>query len=249
MSKLQLLGIGVLASGAALGFGTGSPVGLAFTSVCLIVGLVMVVASEARGTRPKRGNSQPPDSHGLQTQVLVAVKEIHARPQRGGKFQEIGDPNQPDLEFDVFLKCWLVNETDVPLGIQSLQLELKSSDGSTRVAERISGDLENWRLGKLQEEWEVWDVHLRAALESVSELDTAQPLQCGLAREGWLHFRLRNVTPSEFKSGPMQISVKDSLSHTHVGTASGARHLPGRIWPVLPKAAPAASSSPEVATG
>jgi hypothetical protein len=180
---------------------------------------------------------------------MVAIKDVHARPHQNGRFRAIHDPDQPDLELEVFLKCWLVNETDVPVNIESVHLELKSPDGSSRIAERICGDCERWQLGALEEEWDEWDMRLRIAMEGVSELDTILPLECGLAREGWLHFQLRNVTPAEFRSSPMQISLKDSLAQTHVASASGLRHLPGRIWPVLATGAAASSSSTELATG
>jgi len=247
MAKLQLVGIGVLACGAITGFATGGPFGLVCASICLIVGLVMVVASEARGTRPERGDTSQAR---LKTRLMVAIKDVHARPHQGGKFRTIQDPDQSELELEVFLKCWLVNETDVPLRIASLRLELKAPDGSSRVAEPVSGDFHNWQLGALQEEWKDWDMRLRVAMEGVVELDTALPLECGLAREGWLHFRLRDVTPAEFRSERMQISITDSLSQVHVGTATGVRHLPGRIWPLLATSAAAGSaSSAELATG
>jgi len=246
MSKLHLIGIAVLACGAISGFVAGGAFGLVFASICLIVGLVMVVASEARGTKPQRGEAT---SARLKTRMMVAIKDVHARPHQGGKFRAIEDPDQSDLELEVFLKCWLLNETDLPLTIESLQFELKAPDGSSHVAEQIRGDFHNWQLGALQEEWEDWDVRLRVATEGVRELDTVSRLECGLPREGWLHFRLRNVTPSEFRSEPMQISITDSLSQIHTGTANGLRHLPGRIWPVLATSAAAGSTSTEVAAG
>jgi hypothetical protein len=230
MSKPALVGLGVLTAGGALGFvAGGGPAGLVLAAVCLIIGLVLVVASEAQGTGP----SGAPHSSRQETRILVLLKDIHARPQRGGKFQEISDPNQPDLEFEVFVNCWLLSETDLPLRIsESPQLTIKTSDGSTRVGERISADLEKWRLGNLVTDQ--WDSEIvRAAQDRISELNTTEPLQCGVPREGWLHFRVRNITPSEFRTAVMELSVKDSLSSTHVGIASGARHLPGRIWPIV----------------
>lgn len=243
MSRLQLVGIAFLACGAISGFATGGPFGLILASVCLIVGLVMVVASEARRAQPEAGES----SRKMRARVMLAIKDVHARPHQGGRFSAIHDPDQPDLELEVFLKCWLVNETAVPLNIETVQLELKASDGSSRLAEPVHGDIENWQLGALQEEWETWDMRLRVAMEDVSELDTTVPLECGLVREGWLHFRFRNVTPAEFRSEPLQISLTDSLSHVHVATAPEARHLPGRIWPVLATGAAAGSPSPGIA--
>ncbi len=235
-----------MACGAITGFATGGAFGLVCASVCLIVGLVMVVASEARGTKPEAGLSSAPR---LRTRLLVAIKEVHARPHQGGKFRAIHDPDQPDLELEVFLRCWLVNETDLPLRIDSLQLELQGSEGPPRVAEQVCGDFDRWQLGALQEEWKDWDMRLRVEMEGVAELDTATPLECGVAREGWLHFRFRRVTPAEFRSAPMQVSIRDSHAQVHVGSAAGVRHLPGRIWPVLAAVARAGSASTEVASG
>jgi hypothetical protein len=180
--------------------------------------------------------------------MIVAIKDVHARPHQGGRFRAVHDPDQADLELEVFLKCWLVNESDVPITIQSLQLELETSNGSKSIAERIS-DFQNWQIGALQEEWDEWDMRLRVAMDKVCELDTSTPLECGSAREGWLHFRLHNVTPSDFKSAPMRISLTDSLAQVHVAAANGIRHLPGRIWPVLASGAAAANASTEVAAG
>jgi len=245
MSKLQLVGIGVLACGAITGFAAGGAFGLVVASVCLIVGLVMVVASEARGSKPERG---PLSAAKPTARMIVAIKDVHARPHQGGRFRAVHDPDQSDLELEVFLKCWLVNETNVPLTIQSLQLELETSNGSKCIAERIS-DFQNWQIGALQEEWDEWDMRLRVAMEKVSELDTTSPLECGLAREGWLHFRLHNVTPANFKAAPMQVTLRDSLAQVHVAPANAIRHLPGRIWPVLASGAAAANASTEFAAG
>jgi hypothetical protein len=197
--------------------------------VCLIIGLLLVVASTARGI----GQTETAHAAPQETRILVLLKDIHARPQRGGKFQEISDPNQTDLEFEIFVNCWLLNETDLPLRIsEGPQLTLRTSNGSATVGERVGADLENWRLGNLVTDQ--WDTDIvRAAQERISELDTTELLECGVPREGWLHFRVRNVSPSEFRTTVVELSVKDSLSCTHVGIANCPRHLPGRIWPFL----------------
>ena len=237
MARPELLGIGALSVGAALGFIMGGPGGLVLAALCLIVGLVLLVSADARGTKAVGVQATRPAHQ--KTQVLLLVKDVHARPQRAGKFQEIQDPNQADLEFELFLHCWLVNETDLPLLriVEGPQLTLTKPSAPPVIAERIHGDLENWRLGKLNREPDLWDAFvLRAAQEDVSELNTDDPLECGVAREGWLHFRVRNLTPAEFRAASMEISVKDSLSNNHVCTAAGHRHLPGRMWPFRPKA-------------
>ncbi len=229
----------MLTAGAALGFIVGGgPAGLVFASVSLIIGLVLVVASKAQGTGPRDARH----SAEQETRILVLLKDIHARPQRRGKFQEIRDPNEPDLDFEVFVNCWLVSETDIPLRIsEGPQLTLRTSDGSTTVGEQISADLENWRLGNLVvDEWD--NDTVRTAQERILELNTTEPLECGVPREGWLHFRVRNVSPSEFRTAVIELSVKGSLCCTHVGIASCPRHLPGRIWPFVASSVSAWSS-------
>lgn len=56
-----------------------------------------------------------------------------------------GDSNQSDLEFEVFIYCWLLLAAEMTRRIADLQLTLKSPDGSTRVGERVTGDLKNWQ--------------------------------------------------------------------------------------------------------
>jgi len=105
MSKPELWGLVVLGAGAAVGLVSGGPAGLLLAAVCLVVGLVLFVASEAMGTKRKGVNPRTPSSTEPTALVLVLVKEVHVRPQRGNKFQEISDPDQADLEFEVFANC------------------------------------------------------------------------------------------------------------------------------------------------
>jgi len=80
-----------------------------FASVCLIVGLLVIVASEAQGLISKPGGVNANSTGRKQAQMMTLVKgEVHAYPQRGGKVREIHDPNQTGLEFDVFIHCWLL---------------------------------------------------------------------------------------------------------------------------------------------
>ena len=220
--------------GAVFAYRHNNGAGLVFASVCLIVALVLIVAAEARGLVLKPVGAKANSTDGMQARVLVLVKgEIQAYPQRDGKFQEIQDPNQPDLEFDVFIYCWLVLGAELSLKIADLQVTLKGADGSTRVGDRVSGDLKNWHLRKperVSEEEE--DGNIRTAEVGLAELDTTEPLECGAPREGWLHFRIRNTTPSEFQKGSLELSVTDSLSNIHTAVASRVRHLPGTVWPI-----------------
>ena len=187
MSKPQWFGLAVLGCGAVFGLVWGGPFGLLLASGCLVVGLVLVVASKALGIEHATNPSQT--SGKTKTPILVLVKEVHARPHRAGKFQEIREPNQADLQFEIFAHCWLVNDTDEQLGIVSLQLSLTKPGGAATVLERVSGDLEKWRLGRLRDELDSWGVrYLQAAQEQMLELSTAEPLEgVGAVRE---EFRL-----------------------------------------------------------
>lgn len=164
--------------------------------------------------------------------VLVLVKEVHARPQRDGRFQEVSDPNQTDLQFEVFANCWLVSQASLPVATTELQLVLRKADGSAVGMERVSGDLQTWRLGRLKEDLDSECLrYLQAAQEEMSELDVTEPLQGGVARAGWLHCRLQNIAPAEFKVSSLELTVKDSIGRVHLGVARGPHHVPGRVWP------------------
>lgn len=233
MRQPEWIGVAVLGVGAALGFIAGGPGGLLFAAACLIVGLVLVVSSQAKGTL--RGDKKAARSSVEKAKILFLVKEVHARAQRGGKFQEIHNPHQTGLELELFLRCWLVNESDLPVGIaEGPELRITPPNAHEVPIERIQGDLSSWRLGRLNKEANSWDVMvIRAAQETVTELNTKDPLECGVPREGWLHYRVRGLTPVEFASVRMELTVHDSLSNTHTVAANCPRHLPGRMWPYV----------------
>jgi hypothetical protein len=221
MSKPELTGLVILGCGAFFGFVWGGAFGLALAAVSLVVGLVLFVALRASGTEtrstPAKGLSQP------RTQILVLVKEVHARPQRAGKFQ---------VQFEIFAHCWLVNDADERLQVITLQVSLTKPDGTTSVLERVPSDLQNWRLGRLRDELDSWGVrYLQAAQESLVELRTDEPLEVGATRQGWLHLRVENITPAEMKNATVEIEVIDSHLGSHIGAAKGPHQIPGRVWP------------------
>jgi hypothetical protein len=186
------------------------------------------------GIKQKRSEPKTATSAAPKTPVLVHVKEVHARPQRDGKFQEISDPNQTDLQFEVFANCWLVSQISLPVAITELQLVLRKADGSTVGMERVSGDFENWRLGRFKADLDSEGLrYLQAAQEEISELDVTEPLQGGVARAGWLHCRLQSTTPAEFKAASVELTVKDAHGHIHLGIARGPHHMPGQVWPFV----------------
>ncbi len=219
-----------MACGAAVGFALGGSWGLAIAGGCLIVGLVLFVAAEALGTQRKSpaANTAAPS----QTHLLVLLKEVHIRPQRAGKFQEISDPSQTGLEFEIFAYCWLVNDTDDRLGIAAIRFALTRSGGTPVTMERVGGDLENWRLGRLRDELDTYGIrYLQAAQEPMSELSTAEPLEAGSTRQGWVHLRVEGVTPAEMKNARLELEVIDACMGSHFGAAPGLHLIPGRVWP------------------
>ena len=237
MSKPVVLGFGVIGLGALFIYFHDDPWGMLFASVCLIVGFVLIVASKATGLVSKPGGAKANPAGRRQVQIVVLVKgEVHVYPQRDGKFQEIHDPNQTGLEFELFIYAWLVHGAELSVGIDDLYLTLKGADGSRRIAERVAGDLKNWHLRKVErasEEESDWSAGtIRTAPLGLAELDTAAPLECGAPREGWLHFRVQNASPSELKTGSLELSVWDTFSHMHTGVATRVRRLPGKVWPI-----------------
>ena len=230
MSKAKWIGLAVLACGAAVGFALGGSLGLAIAGGCLIVGLVLFVAAEALGT--KRKSTDAKTSTQSVTHILVLLKEVHIRPQRSGRFQEISDPNQTGLQFEMFAHCWLVNDTDDRLGIAGVRFSLTKLGGAPVTLERVGGDLENWRLGRLRDELDTYGVrYLQAAQEPMSDLSTEEPLEAGSTRQGWVHLRVEGVTPAEMKNARLELEVIDSHMGTHIGEVAGPHPIPGRVWP------------------
>jgi hypothetical protein len=230
MKNPEWVGLAVLACGAVLGFALGGAFGLAIACGCLVVGLVLFVASEALGTRrkPAKGNIAPQSP----THVLVLLKEVHIRPQRAGRFQEIRDPNQSGMQFEIFAHCWLVNDTDERMGIAGIRLSLTKPGSKPVAVERIGGDLEKWRLGRLRDELDTFGVrYLQAAQEPMSELSTEEPLEGGSTRQGWVHLRAEGLTPAEMKNSKLELEVIDSDLGIHHGEVQGPHPIPGKVWP------------------
>jgi len=148
------------------------------------------------------------------------------------------------------VNCWLINDTDEPLGITEFELSLRKAEGSAVALERTPGDLANWRLGRLRDELDSWGVrYLQAAQEQMAELDSLAALQGGVAREGWLHYHVQNVTPAEIRNGSFELSVKDSRGWMYIGSAKGPHQVPGRVWPFHSKSSRATSSTEDTPQG
>jgi len=247
MSKREWFGLAVLGCGSLFGFLLGGMFCLGLAAVCLVLGLVLLVASTALGS-PHSSTTTAASSS--KTSLLVLVKEVHARPQRSGKFQEINDPDQPGLQFEIFVHCWLVNDTDQPFGVSGIQVSLTKSDASTVVLPPVSGDLHSWVLGRLRNELDSWGLrYLQAAQEKMHELDLAEPLGAGATRQGWLHLHADNLTPGQLRSSSVTVTAFDSAGQTHVGIADGPQ-VPGRVWPLAgnPANAPSVPESSSAST-
>jgi hypothetical protein len=46
-------------------------------------------------------------------------------------------------------------------------------------------------------------------------------------RAGWLHCRLQNTTPSEFRAPSVELTVKDSHGRVHLRVAPSPHNMPG----------------------
>jgi hypothetical protein len=194
--------------------------GVLLGSGLLVWLIISSVKHEETGHAAAHSSAQGRYSAHEETRIFLMVRDAHARALPENNF-----------DFDVFLHVWLASETEFDVAISDLQLTLTATDGSARSGERISGDLEKWHLGTEREESDMWDTYVHASCERVPELNTAEPLHVGIPREGWLHFRLQNITPEEFKTQPMGLTLVDAFSHVHLALVSCPRHLPGKVWP------------------
>ena len=239
MSKPDRLAYVSIALAIALGFAIGGRGGLIAGIAGALLGsglLVWLIISSAKHEEAgEAGLSTDYSAQGTysaheDTKILLLVRDAHARALPG-----------TDSDFDVFLNVWLASETEFDVAISEFQLTLTATDGSAKSGERISGDLEGWHIGKEREESDMWDTYVHAARERIPELNTAEPLHVGIPREGWLHFQLRNITPEEFRTQPMGLTLVDAFSHVHLAIITCPRHLPGKVWPVRGQRAQKAS--------
>jgi hypothetical protein len=160
------------------------------------------------------------------TEILVTIKEVHAySPSTIG---EVGLMKDCKLDLEVFIRVWLVSETETPMQIQDVELQIRNPEGTT-MAEGISGDLESWFLDYDKEESDMWDTHFERVRERLVELNMRKLIECGVPREGWLHFRVRNISASEYQAAEMELCIDDSSSLSHVGAVNTTRYLSGQV--------------------
>jgi len=228
------LGLVVLSFGAIVGLVTGGTFGLVVAAACLVVGVLIFASSDYGPTKEAR-------TQGL---VLVLVKELHARPMRNGKFHEISDSNEA-MQFELFAHCWLVSKASFPVNITAVQLRLTKAGNSVVNLERVEGDFQNWRLGKFTEEEDsMGNRCVKTTKEEMQELNVADALLTGLPREGWLHYRVQNTSPSELKVASIEVAAIDHTGHVHRGSMSGPRVIPAYVWPFAQASAQTVAATP-----
>ena len=166
-----------------------------------------------------------PEPKGSSSEILVTVKEVHA--YSPGTVGEVGLVKDSKLELEIFIRVWLVSETETATRVQDVQLQIRHRQGAITV-ERIAGDLENWFLDYDKEESDMWDTHFERVRERLVELNTTKLIECGVPREGWLHFRLRNISASEYRAAEMELCIEDSSSLKHIGIVNTTRYLSGQ---------------------
>jgi hypothetical protein len=239
MSKPDRVAYGVIVLAIAAGCAVGGRAGIILGVVGGLLGsglLVWLIVSSAKheeaGETSPASDYSAPEAYAAheETKIFLIVRDAHARALP-----------ESDSGFDIFLNLWLASETEFDVAMSDFQLTLTASDGAARSGERISGDLEKWHLGKEREESDMWDTYVHASLERVPELNTAEALHVGIPREGWLHFRLQNITPEEFRTQPMGLTLIDAFSHVHLALVTCPRHLPGKVWPLRGQRAQKAS--------
>jgi hypothetical protein len=230
MSKPDRLAYAVIVLAIAVGCALGGRAGIILGVVGVLLGsglLVWLILSSAKHEEAEEPASAPGYSaHQAyaaheETRIFLIVRDAHARTLP-----------ENDSDFDVFLNVWLASETEFDVAIRDFQLTLTATDGSAKSGERITGDLEKWHLGKEREESDMWDTYVHASRERIPELNTIEPLHVGIPQEGWLHFRLQNITPEEFKTQPMGLTLVDAFAHVHLALVTCPRHLPGKVWPL-----------------
>jgi len=187
------------------------------------------------GIRTEMPNPDIACTAGQTARIRVEIRETHA--YAGTKFAGVRDSSDPKLDFDVFISVELLSETPSSANVRDCHLKISLPDGVAITGEWIKGDLENWRMQTEKEEWDLWDTWTTTVRAPIAELNTAEPLQYGVPRLGWLHFRVRDITASQLQKGSMDVSVENSLAETHVGSVSllGKLSYPlsaGRIVPL-----------------
>jgi len=195
---------------------------------------------------PQAGEPLPPGWQWLFFNPVVRCNAlgIDGHPRRGGFLPPIELPRRiwagsrirslADLPVEAqatrrsrILK--IENKTQSARSVKACRLKITLPDGTSRSGERITGDLDKWRIDADREEWDLWDTYFTTEAKPIPEFGMAESLGPGDQREGWLHFLARNTNSPEIQTCSMEVAVEDSLAITHLGAVNCSRHVPGKV--------------------
>lgn len=166
--------------------------------------------------------------------IRVELKEVLTQSRLFGKLKQNSDLADPNLDFDVFVKLWIVNEGNFPITVRGYSLGLDTGNNIV-WAERVRGDLHKWHIDDAEETVGMWGEPRteRTHRQMTPDLDarSAEALERGIHRDGWLHFLFRDVRLSSIQTGAIVAVVEDSLLKRHEGIGKGPRKVPGEVWP------------------
>jgi len=230
LSRVKWLASTIITLAVIAGFFIGGLFGVIGAITCFGLGS-WYIASRAKFTirrdqterQPLLDQSQPAPERS--SELLVMVKEVHAySPSAIGSAVP---SNNSKTDFELFIHVWLVSQTEMAKQIKDAQLRIRDSPAPIS-AERIVGDLDKWYLDSDKEKSDMWDTYFERVRERLVELNMAKLIECGVPVEGWLHFRVRNISPSEYTAARMELCIDESSSVTHVGIVNSTRYLSGQ---------------------
>jgi hypothetical protein len=128
-----------------------------------------------------------------------------------------------DYTFDlyIFLYVWVANQKPVPTTIKEWQVILRGNFQA--IHSDHLADITNWHQRIRRQEQQHG---LRIIRESRNRLDRfpSQPLQLGIAAQGWECFIVRGIREATLKVATLQLTLVDSFGRNHSVTS----HAP---WP------------------
>lgn len=164
----------------------------------------------------------------------MEIKEVLTQSRLFKKLKQVADLTDPNLDFDVFVNLWVVNEGQFPVTARGYSLSLDTG-GAIVWAERVRGDLDKWHIDDTGETVGMWGEprteRIRRQLAPDLDEGSVKPLERGIHQDGWLHFLFRDVTLSGIQGGSVTAVLEDSLLKTHEGVSAGPRKVPGNVWP------------------
>lgn len=123
-----------------------------------------------------------------------------------------------DYTFDlyIFLRLWVANQKLVPTTIKDWEVVLLSNQQS--IGTEHLADISNWHQHIKRQEKQHGLVVIR---ENRNKLDRfpAQPLQMGIAAEGWECFIARGIREATLKEATLQVTIIDSFGRKRSTTS------------------------------